>query len=47
LNIACPASPITYWRDPIAIVKTNVLGAINLLDLAKDFDCNNFPNFNK
>jgi UDP-glucuronate decarboxylase len=38
-NFACPASPISYQRDPVATVKTNVLGAINLLELAKDLDC--------
>jgi UDP-glucuronate decarboxylase len=38
-NLACPASPISYQRDPVATVKTNVLGAINLLDLAKDLEC--------
>lgn len=33
-NLACPASPIFYQRDPIATYKTTVLGAINALDLA-------------
>lgn len=32
-NLACPASPIHYQRDPIATVKTNVLGTLNLLSL--------------
>lgn len=33
-NLACPASPIFYQRDPIATYKTTVLGAVNALDLA-------------
>ncbi len=35
-NLACPASPIHYQCDPIQTIKTNIYGAINLLDLAKD-----------
>jgi len=34
-NLACPASPIHYQHDPIRTTATCVLGAINLLDLAK------------
>jgi UDP-glucuronate decarboxylase len=34
-NLACPASPVHYQRDPVQTTKTNVLGAINMLDLAK------------
>jgi len=34
-NLASPASPIHYQRDPIQTTKTNVLGSINLLGLAK------------
>ena len=34
-NLASPASPPHYQRDPIFTAKTNVIGAINLLDLAK------------
>jgi UDP-glucuronate decarboxylase len=34
-NLACPASPIHYQRDPVQTTKTNVHGAINLLGLAK------------
>lgn len=34
-NLACPASPVHYQRDPIQTVKTSLLGAINMLDLAK------------
>ncbi|MEO1656080.1 MAG: UDP-glucuronic acid decarboxylase family protein [Pseudomonadota bacterium] len=33
-NLACPASPVNYQRDPVQTVKTNVLGAINMLSLA-------------
>jgi UDP-glucuronate decarboxylase len=34
-NLACPASPIHYQRDPVQTVKTIVHGAINVLGLAK------------
>jgi len=34
-NLACPASPIHYQKDPVQTTKTNVHGAINLLGLAK------------
>ncbi len=34
-NLACPASPIFYQLDPIQTTKVNVLGAINMLGLAK------------
>ena len=34
-NLACPASPIHYQHDPIKTVKTSVMGAINMLGLAK------------
>lgn len=33
-NLACPASPIHYQNDPIRTMRTSVLGAINMLDLA-------------
>lgn len=33
-NLACPASPPHYQRDPIATFKTGIFGAINALDLA-------------
>lgn len=36
-NLACPASPIHYQHNPVETVKTNVLGAINMLDLANRF----------
>jgi len=34
-NLACPASPIHYQYNPIKTVKTSVLGAVNMLGLAK------------
>ncbi len=34
-NLACPASPIHYQRDPIQTMKASVSGAINMLGLAK------------
>jgi UDP-glucuronate decarboxylase len=33
-NLACPAAPIHYQRDPIQTTRTSVIGAINMLDLA-------------
>jgi len=34
-NLACPASPVHYQYNPIKTVKTNVMGTINMLGLAK------------
>lgn len=34
-NLACPASPIFYQRDPVETTKTSIMGAINMLGLAK------------
>lgn len=34
-NLACPASPVDYQRDPIQTIKTNVAGSINMLGLTK------------
>lgn len=34
-NLACPASPIHYQREPIQTMKTSVYGAVNMLGLAK------------
>ncbi|MBD0371759.1 MAG: SDR family oxidoreductase [Pyrinomonadaceae bacterium] len=34
-NLACPASPIHYQYNPVKTVKTNVMGTINMLGLAK------------
>jgi UDP-glucuronate decarboxylase len=38
-NLACPASPVHYQRDPVQTTKTSVLGAINMLGLAKRLRC--------
>jgi UDP-glucuronate decarboxylase len=35
MNLACPASPVHYQRFPVQTIKTSVLGAINMLGLAK------------
>ena len=35
-NLACPASPIHYQSDPVKTTVTSVMGAINLLNLAKE-----------
>jgi len=34
-NLACPASPVHYQRNPVQTIKTSLIGAINLLGLAK------------
>ena len=34
-NLACPASPVFYQKDPVQTTKTSVVGAINMLGLAK------------
>ncbi|MCL0071561.1 SDR family oxidoreductase [Thermodesulfovibrionales bacterium] len=34
-NLACPASPVHYQHDPVQTIKTSIMGAINVLDLAK------------
>jgi UDP-glucuronate decarboxylase len=41
-NFACPASPIHYQADPIQTTKTSVLGALNLLGMAKRLGCRIF-----
>ena len=41
-NLACPASPIHYQRDPVQTTKTNVHGAINMLGMAKRLRCRIF-----
>lgn len=33
-NLACPASPVHYQKNPIETIKTNVIGSINILELA-------------
>lgn len=35
MNLACPASPIHYQKHPVQTTKTSVMGAINMLGLAK------------
>jgi len=37
-NLACPASPVHYQYNPIKTIKTSVMGAINMLGLAKRVD---------
>lgn len=37
-NLACPASPVHYQRDPVQTTKTSVHGSINLLGMAKRLD---------
>jgi UDP-glucuronate decarboxylase len=34
-NLACPASPLHYQQNPVSTIKTNVMGAVNMLGLAK------------
>lgn len=34
-NLACPASPVHYQYNPVSTIKTNVMGAVNMLGLAK------------
>ncbi len=38
-NFACPASPVHYQFDPVATTKVSVIGAINMLGLAKRLKC--------
>ena len=38
-NLACPASPLHYQRDPYATFTTSVLGAKNLVDMARGRSC--------
>ncbi len=37
-NLACPASPPAYQADPVQTIKTSVIGAINVLDLAREHE---------
>ena len=41
-NFACPASPRHYQADPVQTTKTSVLGALNLLELARRLKCKIF-----
>ena len=34
MNLACPASPVQYQKHPVQTIKTSVIGAINMLELA-------------
>jgi UDP-glucuronate decarboxylase len=38
VNMACPASPIHYQKDPVQTARTNFLGILNCLDLANELD---------
>jgi UDP-glucuronate decarboxylase len=37
-NLACPASPVQYQKNPVETLKTSVLGALNMLNLARQND---------
>lgn len=37
-NLACPASPVHYQKNPVKTTKTNVLGAVNMLELARNLN---------
>ena len=41
-NLACPASPVHYQHNPVQTTKTSVLGALNMLGLAKRLKCKIF-----
>jgi UDP-glucuronate decarboxylase len=41
-NLACPASPVHYQHNPVQTVKTSVIGALNMLGLAKRLRCRIF-----
>src|SRR6185295_8346725 len=38
-NLACPASPVHYQRDPYATFTTSVIGAVRLIELARERHC--------
>lgn len=38
-NLACPASPVQYQKDPIKTFKTSVIGSMNSLELARKKNC--------
>jgi UDP-glucuronate decarboxylase len=38
-NLACPASPTRYQRDPIFTIRTSIEGALNMLELARKIAC--------
>ena len=33
-NLACPASPLHYQKNPVETIKTSLLGSVNMLELA-------------
>ena len=37
-NLACPASPVFYQKDPVQTMKTNVVGSLNVLELARSLN---------
>ncbi len=41
-NLACPASPVHYQADPVHTLMTSVLGSLNLLELAAQYDARIF-----
>jgi len=41
-NLACPASPVHYQHNPVLTTKTSVMGALNMLGLAKRLRCRIF-----
>jgi len=41
-NLACPASPVHYQYNPVLTTKTSVMGAMNMLGLAKRLNCRIF-----
>lgn len=41
-NLACPASPVHYQYNPVLTTKTSVMGALNMLGLAKRLGCKIF-----
>ena len=41
-NLACPASPVHYQADPVKTIQTNVIGSINVLELAKKYNAKIF-----
>ena len=38
-NLACPASPVHYQKDPVRTIRTNIMGSLNLLELANKNKC--------
>ena len=38
-NLACPASPVHYQYNPVKTIETNIMGAINTLNIAKANGC--------